>query len=314
MQNLDKDLRPAPALARDTMYENSFKSMYPAVNATALRPSGLRYRTQSQLSDSRFAEEFLINSRIRRFDREFAISLQGFYFDAPAVMSLRVGEEPIRKEDEVVLPDSVELRRELGEATGRRRSQRIYSGEALRFDDLTTVVRCAGAVTAHAEVEHPRGGYSSVHFRTTPSGGALYPIEVQVAALNVKQLTRGLYRYDPLRDRLLRLGDQATVSHLLETFCVDDETITLRRAGAIVLLVARPWRAMRKYGVRGLRHVFLEAGHIAQNIHLACVALGLGSVDCSSIYDDEAHEILQIDGLYEALVHTIIVGHPEMSG
>jgi SagB-type dehydrogenase family enzyme len=65
---------------------------------------------------------------------------------------------------------------------------------------------------------------------------------------------------------------------------------------------------MRKYGNRGLRFLFLEAGAMAQNIHLACEALGLGSFDCASVYDDEVHEALGIDGLHESLLHTVIIG------
>jgi SagB-type dehydrogenase family enzyme len=76
----------------------------------------------------------------------------------------------------------------------------------------------------------------------------------------------------------------------------------------LLLLVGRPWRSMRKYGARGMRHVFLEAGAMAEHVHLAATALGLGSVDCSSVYDDEAHEALGMDGLYEALLHVVVVG------
>jgi nitroreductase len=54
----------------------------------------------------------------------------------------------------------------------------------------------------------------------------------------------------------------------------------------------------------------LEAGAIAQQIALACTALGVGSVDSSSIYDDEAHEVLGMDGEAEAIVHLVILGIP----
>jgi hypothetical protein len=33
-------------------------------------------------------------------------------------------------------------------------------------------------------------------------------------------------------------------------------------------------------------------------------------VDCASVFDDEVHEALGIDGLYECLVHAILVGTP----
>jgi SagB-type dehydrogenase family enzyme len=86
--------------------------------------------------------------------------------------------------------------------------------------------------------------------------------------------------------------------------------VTEREAAAICFLVARPWRSMRKYGDRGMRFVFLEAGAMAQNIALVAVALGLGSVDCGSFYDDEVHETLDIDGVYETLIHAVFLGTP----
>ena len=86
--------------------------------------------------------------------------------------------------------------------------------------------------------------------------------------------------------------------------------LTASQAAAVCLLVARPRRATRKYGDRGLRHVLLEAGAIAQQIALACVALGVGSVDSSSFYDDEVHEALSMDGESESVVHLVILGIP----
>jgi SagB-type dehydrogenase family enzyme len=68
---------------------------------------------------------------------------------------------------------------------------------------------------------------------------------------------------------------------------------------------------MRKYGNRGMRYVFLEAGAMAAHIELATTALGLGCVQCGSFYDDEAHEAMDFDGVYEALAHAVIIGVPE---
>jgi nitroreductase len=60
-----------------------------------------------------------------------------------------------------------------------------------------------------------------------------------------------------------------------------------------------------------MRHVFLEAGAIAEHVNLAAAALGIGSVDSSSFYDDEVHEALGIDGVFEALVHAQVLGVPD---
>lgn len=301
--------RPKPSLARDAVYVNSFKSIHPWASSTGFRSYGFQYRTINRQHDPGIAEEFLINTRLRRFDREFELSVLSYFSDSAAVMSSMLGEEPASEQVQVTLPNVFELQMELGEAMRRRRSHRSFTGEALRLDDLSVLVRSAGAVTAKGET-HLRGGGSWVRLRITPSGGALYPIEVQLAALNVRDINPGLYRYDPLTDKLLGIGDKPAMDRFLAAFAVRDDVITISRASLVFVLIGQPWRAMRKYGSRGMRLLFFEAGQISQNIHLAAVSLGLGSVDCASIYDDEAHEALGIDGVYQTLLHTLVIGDP----
>lgn len=303
--------RPGPDLTREAIFENSFRTVYSAVGSTMLRPHGIRYRTQGMSGAVDCAEDFLVNSRIRRDAREFELSVESFFFDAIAVSSSMVGAEPVPEQGTVALPAGFDLGMSLGDAMARRRSQRRYTGDRISLTDLATVVRSAGGVTAQGDVEHLRGGRTTINFRVTPSGGALYPVEVWVAVLHAAGVDRGIYRYSPLADRLVPASAVGSVDDLLAAFCGGDEVINTSQSAMILLLVARPWRAMRKYGPRGLRHVLLETGQIAQNAHLAAVALGLGSVDCSSIYDDEAHEVLGIDGRYEFVAHTVVVGHVE---
>ena len=303
------DTRPGPELTREAIFENSFRSVYGAARSTMLRPYGLRYRTQGHSGEVDCAEDFLTNSRIRRDNREFDLSVQGFFVDAIGVSASLVGEEPAPERTVVPLPQDFILGMSLDEAMTRRRSRRQYTGERISLADLAILLRCVGGVTGKGEVVHRRGGRTSVHFRFTPSSGALYPVEVRAVVLRGSGVDRGVYRYDPLTDRLLGMGDGDTVDALMETFCVGEDVISLSRAAVVLLLVARPWRTMRKYGPRGLRHTLLEAGQMAQNAHLATVALGMGSVDCSSIYEDEAHEVLDMDGRYEFIAHTVVIGN-----
>jgi SagB-type dehydrogenase family enzyme len=207
----------------------------------------------------------------------------------------------------VELPPSIDLRRGIGDVLVRRRSKRQYTGDAIGADFLATIVRCASGITAEATVELMGGGETTVRFRAAPSGGGLYPVRLYVAALRVTGLERQLYEYDPRRDVLVHRGGTEV---LLDACPVSEHLISIRRAAAIALLVGRPWMSMRKYGPRGLRLLFLEAGAMAQNINLATEALGLGSVDCASFVDDDVHRVLGVDGLHEALLHAVVIGEP----
>lgn len=295
------------ALATPALYANSFRTVEPSIASTGLRTHALRSGTVRRYGDGA-ADDFLVASRLVRGDVEFELSVASYFSEEATAMLAAAGASSGRKAETIELPPSPPLRMALGETIRRRRSVRRYTGDSLPLTYLAAIVRGACGITGFsgtADDSHPR-----IAFRTTPSGGGLYPVELQVAALRVDGLSRGVYAYDPPADALLRLGGAETVDRLMNAVAAPDQAIRTSEACAICLLVARPRRATRKYGERGMRHVFLEAGAIAQHINLAAVALGIGSVDSSSLYDDEAHDALDMDGVSEALVHSVILGIP----
>lgn len=306
----DESERADPQQANAAAYSNSYKVIDCWARSTGFRTNALRFSTLGHSNDPRIAEDFLINSRLRRNDRENEQSIANYFADGSVVMLSMLGQEINAGLHEIKLPEACRLHLELGEAIARRRSVRNFTGDAIELREVAALLRSAAGITCRAEVNLSGGGQSVLRFRSTASGGGLYPVDLYVAALNVNDLDRGLYRYGPVKEVLSKMGDSADVSSLLDCFCVPDDAISISRANLIFLLVGQPWRSMRKYGNRGMRFVFLEAGLIAQNIHLATVALGFGSVDCASIYDDEAHEAMNLDGLYQTLLHTIILGCP----
>jgi SagB-type dehydrogenase family enzyme len=306
----DRDGARTHPLATAGIYTNAFKPIAPWVQSTGFRTHGLRHRALVTTDDSRVAEDFLVNSRLRRNDRESQASIQSYFFDANIVMLSMLGAGEDQGCPSVALPPSAPLRMELGEAISWRRSARVYSGDAMALEDLAAIVRSAAGSTGQAEVDLAGGERCTFRLRATPSAGGLYPIDVYAVAVNVTGLARAIYRYAPITDTLLRTGDEPALERLLQCFEVPDELISLGRANVVFLLVGRPWKTMRKYGARGMRFLFLEAGAITQHINLAAVAAGFGSVECGSVYDDEVHEVLQLDGVYEAVLHSVVVGAP----
>lgn len=109
--------------------------------------------------------------------------------------------------------------------------------------------------------------------RTSPSAGALYPLEVYLLAGEVLGLETGLYRYISNRHRLQRiLGADRRVEladAALGQGWISDAPLAL-------VIAAVYGRTEAKYGVRARRYVHIEAGHAAQNVLLQAVSLGLG--------------------------------------
>ena len=56
------------------------------------------------------------------------------------------------------------------------------------------------------------------------------------------------------------------------------------------------------------RYIYLDAGHIAENLALAATSLELGSCQIGALYDDEVNEIIDVDGTDESVIYMSVVG------
>jgi len=296
-----------PALVSAAVYANGFRTLQRAAGSTGLRTYALRQDALRHGGDHRIAEEFLVNSRLRRRDVDFESSVEGFFTEAGATMASLVGHSADATENAVALPSPLPMPMSLSAAIQRRRSVRTYTGEAIPLEYVATIAFSAEGVTHSTDAA--RDG-SPMALRASPSAGALYPVELRVAALRVDGLARAVYAYDAQRHRLQPIAGEPALDGLLSSLALANDVLMWSHAALICMFVARPWRSIRKYGPRGMRHVFLEAGAMAEHVNLAAVALGLGAVDCSSVYDDEAHDALGMDGVYEAIVHAQVLGTP----
>jgi SagB-type dehydrogenase family enzyme len=299
--------------------------IWAAVSHTSVRPdsanlAGTAFRTHRFRLDNRNlaapdpAEEFLIAGRLRRWDRALSRSITSYFDDDMTVVRSRIDSEPDPESPRFPLPPPVPLRAGLSDVVMRRRSVRQFRAGSVPLADLGTVLRHCAAVTAEAEEDLAEPGegapFVTTRFRAVPSAGALYPVEVWVAVQRVSGLAPGVYRYLPLQDALAFHDDDQALARLHDTFVSDEAGIELGAAAFFMLLVGHPWRSMRKYGPRGLRFVLHEAGAIAFAAHLAIVAMDLGAVDHSGFYDEEASDVLGLDGQMDVLLHSIAVGVP----
>jgi len=71
---------------------------------------------------------------------------------------------------------------------------------------------------------------------------------------------------------------------------------------------------MKKYGDRGYRYILLEAGHVMQNLNLACTSLGLGSCNIGGFFDDELAGLLGLPVAQEAVLYAVAIGMPAATG
>lgn len=137
-------------------------------------------------------------------------------------------------------------------------------------------------------------------FRTAPSAGALYPLEVYVVS------DAGFYHYLPAGHALARMAAQDARQAVWQAGLEQD---ALRDAPVVFLICAVYERTEKKYGQRATQYVHLEAGHAAQNLLLQAVALGLGGVPIGALYEDQLQAALSLPKDHEPL-YLLAVGHP----
>jgi len=160
-----------------------------------------------------------------------------------------------------------------------RRSVRDYSGQPLTLQEISQLLWAAQGLT------DPGG------FRTAPSAGGLYPLELYIVAGDVEGLAAGVYRYQPEGHQLVKTLDGDKRAELAEA-ALGQEWV---EEGAVSIVFTAVYeRTTGKYGDRGVRYVHMEAGHAAQNLCLQATALELGAVTIGAFYDDQISRLLNL--------------------
>lgn len=180
----------------------------------------------------------------------------------------------------------------------QRRSVRGYGGDPVTAAELSQLLWAMQGVTRVVQ------GWA---FRTAPSAGALYPVETYVIAHSVRGLAPGIYHYavEPHALEQLQSGDYRAPS---ARAAMDQRMCST--ADVVFVWTAVFARSTWKYGQRAYRYIYLDAGHIAQNLALAAVSLGLGSCQIAALYDDEVNKLVGVDGESESVLYMSIVGRP----
>lgn len=175
-----------------------------------------------------------------------------------------------------------------------RRTTRAFAPQSVSLAEVAQLLWAAQGTTS------PEG------FRTAPSAGALYPLELHLVAGDVAGLPAGSYRYSTAR-HALQLAVPGDLRHRIVKAALHQDWIA--QAPAVVVISAVAARATDKYGHRGLRYVHMEVGHASQNLLLQAVALGLGGAMVGAFDDATLRHLLGLSGEEHPLA-ILPVGHP----
>lgn len=204
--------------------------------------------------------------------------------------SCKIVQLPSRRQESTIL---------FTEVLQRRKSVRAFSTRPLSKADLAFLL---WASTGIQRIEH---GYE---FRTAPSAGALYPIETYIVTNNVEGVEKGIYHYN-IRNHLLEEIKTGNFGVALAHAALDQKMCAA--APVVFVWTAFFRRSKWKYAQRAYRYIYLDAGHIAQNLALAATSTTCGSCQIGAFFDDEINSIIDVDGTEESSICLSVVGYPK---
>ncbi|MCM8780720.1 MAG: SagB/ThcOx family dehydrogenase [Candidatus Omnitrophica bacterium] len=184
----------------------------------------------------------------------------------------------------------------------RRYSCRNFQNRSLKLKDVSSILWATYGMKADA-VTHAT--------RTVLSAGATYPLELYllVGPAGVDKLKGGLYHYI-VEEHALKPISEIDKRRQLAQACLGQSFI--EEAPVTLVIVARFQRTTYRYGDRGRRYVYMEAGHAAQNAYLAITSLGLATVEVGAFEDETVNRILDLQKDYVALL-VMPIGYPFQS-
>ncbi len=180
-------------------------------------------------------------------------------------------------------PEDIDLGNyDLRKAIEIRRSLRRYTEDSLSLEELSYLLWLTQGVKSIDEKRH-------VTWRTVPSAGCRHPFETYLSINRVEGLEPGLYRFAALEHKLVPLRLDASFNDELTSACEGQRQV--RTSAVTFIWAAVPERTTWRYSERSYRYLYLDAGHVCQNLHLAAESIGCG-ICAIGAYDDDAADAL----------------------
>ncbi|HBV87569.1 MAG TPA: nitroreductase [Desulfosporosinus sp.] len=196
-----------------------------------------------------------------------------------------------------ILIDPVDLRRTIEE----RKSIRNYSSVALTIEQLSYLLWCTQGVKAVIQ------GVTSL--RNVPSAGARHAFETYLLINNVDGVTPGLYRYLAIEHGLISVSSDKDIADKVTKACLNQ---TFIKSSAVTFIwIAVPYRMNWRYGERGYRYLFLDAGHVCQNLYISAESINYGACAIAAYSDDNLNQLLGLDGKEQFVIYLATVGRKE---
>ena len=172
------------------------------------------------------------------------------------------------------------------ELVEKRETLRKYLDKPLTLEELSFLLWGTQGVKSLTE--------KPLSKRTVPSAGSRHPFETYMLVNNVTGLSPGLFRYLALSHKLARLPGRENINQTLTEACLMQQHV--KTSAVTFIWVAVPQRTVWRYSQRGYRYIYLDAGHVCQNLYLLAEAIDCGVCAIAAFNDDLANQAIGLDG------------------
>ncbi len=187
---------------------------------------------------------------------------------------------------------------DLATAIRNRRSHRSFQPQPLNLEELSFLLWATQGIRKKID--------EGTAYRTVPSAGCRHSFETYLCVLNVSGLERGIYRYLPFEHELVfehneeNLGERIVEAALGQPF--------FGKAPVSFIWTALPYRMEWRYDIAAHKVIALDAGHVCQNLYLACEAINAGTCAVAAYNQDLMDTLLKVDGNDEFALYMAPVG------
>lgn len=198
-----------------------------------------------------------------------------------------------------LLLDNLELKEPAGTPLLSLLKKRVSQRENLKFnkinlEKISHILKCG-----YGEIKYEDG---NVH-RTSPSGGARYPLEIYIFLFNdAENVKSGIYHYDIKKHELEPVKYK---NFKKEDIKLLNSYEFIQESNGIICITSIFDRSVRKYGDIGYKLILLEAGHVGQNICLAGAEKDIMFCSLGRSNDSLLEKEIGVNSFQESVVYTI---------
>lgn len=228
------------------------------------------------------------------------------YDDFESDQQLKLPQPPLVKppmrENAISLPRNftdLDMQQDFITLLTERHSSRVYTQETISLLQLSFLL------WASQGIKDIRGkAYATL--RTVPSGGARHAFETYLIVQQVEGLQPGAYHYLPIGHKLEYLNPVADLPTVISDSLEGQSWAA--KASVLFYWSFVPYRCEWRYGIWAHRPALMDAGHVAQNLYLACTALRLGTCAIAAFDMKTCDALFELDGEEEYTVYACPVG------